>query len=121
MKRQTVLADAKRNMSQPGYAIFQHLVEWLASRDVPTTYEPVGRAVGLPWEHNCLGGYLGEISEYTHEKYGFLISAIVHSAGTAEPGNGFPQVAWDLGVRINSPLWYEQERVRMAKWAKSLL
>jgi hypothetical protein len=120
MEKQKVLEEARKVLSPISFAVFDHLLEWLRQHDTPTAYEPVGLAVGLPHQHDNLDEYLGEITEYTHEKYQFLLSAIVHRAGKGEPGPGFPLLAWALNVRINSPLWYEQERMRMSEWARGL-
>ena len=121
MQKQTVLNHAKKNLSSIEYDIFAYLLEHLKVQGLPTTYMPVGLHVGLPWEHDCLGGYLANVTVYTHERYGFMLSSMVHVAGTKEPGKGFPLFAWHRGVRINSPLWYEQELTKMIDWARNLV
>lgn len=121
MKLQTVLSKARKELDPIPYQMFEFLIERLRKEGLPTNYEPVGRHVGLPWQHDNLGPHLAAATEYTHEQYDFLISSMVHVLGTGEPGNGFAMFAWtDLGVRIDSKLWYDQELQKMVGWARSL-
>lgn len=121
MKKQAVLTDARKGLQPIPYRVFEYLLDRLIVEGLPVTYEPVGRHVGLPWQHDSLGSPLAEVSDYTFETFGFMMSAMVHVSGMGEPGNGFPLWAWnEHDVRINSPLWYQQELDRMVKWARAL-
>lgn len=120
MQKQTVYSHAQKKLDPISYRLFVYLVERLRTVGLPTTYEPVGTHLGVAWHHNALGPYLASVTRYTLEQYDFLLSAIVHAAGTGQPGDGFPVFAWELGVRINSPLWYDQELQKMTAWATAL-
>lgn len=120
MKKSQVLSHAKKNLGVVEYEIFKFLLEHLVKNGCATTYKPVGIHVGRSWEHSCLGSELEAVTIYTHKKYGFLISSMVHVSGTGQAGAGFPYLAADLGVRINSKIWYNQEISKMTAWARSL-
>jgi hypothetical protein len=126
MKKQTVIKEARANLRPIEFQIFQHLLDYVIRNRTHTTYEPVGSAIGIPHNHSCMSEFLGNISNFTKEKYDFLFSVLVYSSANQNPatgpgpGPGFANLAWDHGISISSPSWYEQEKNRIIRWADRL-
>lgn len=59
---------------------------------------PIGLSTTVPSDRTLIGKILGAISSDTDEKYGFLLTVLVHrkTSGTTQPGPGFFDLASSL-------------------------
>ena len=101
-------------------AIFRELVG-LGLKKTVCTYQYMGERVGIPYQHDAMGEFLGEISEYFYENYGVLITVLIVKSDTGKPGDGLANLAWNLNhPNINNPNFYQTERDATFKLLKKL-
>jgi len=88
-------------------AVQKQLKTYVKKGRVPIFYEPVMSPIGLNWQipadRTRIGKILGAVSRRTHEEDGVLLTVIVHRkrAGTTSPGDGFFNLATNLGYNFN--------------------
>ena len=80
-----------------------YLIE-VALKGQTTTYEPVMATIGLPTRsppnRARIGAILGEISEESFLKHGFLLSALVFNKALGRPSDSFYGLADWLGCEV---------------------
>ena len=96
-------------------AVFKEMVK-VALAEQTCSYQHIGSLVGIPHEHDSLGRYMGEISEWFYERHGVLPTVLIVRSDTGKPGDGFPHLAWELKhPDVHNPNFYSDETKRTWK------
>lgn len=86
--------------------------------DQTISYRSMGESLGISWEHNNLGSYMGEISEWSFNNYGVLLSALIVKSSdkeVREPSTGFMELAWELKHPSVNDVTFVQDEIKRAQ------
>ena len=75
-------------------------LEELASAGKTDYYSRFGKRFGYHGRSRALAEELGKCSDYSHKKYGLMITALITRKGTNNPGEGFFWCANTLGENV---------------------
>ena len=85
----------------------------------------MGELLGVPWEHNLLGPYMEEVSKWSYDKHGVLLSALIVVSSDKEqrePSTGFLELAWHLKhPKVRDATFVQDEIKRAQALSRKLL
>ncbi|HGH6166221.1 TPA: hypothetical protein ACJL1A_000278 [Neisseria meningitidis] len=98
----------------------KYLIEKVAKLGNDITYGNLALAIktiDIPAYGDAMSNFLDEMSRSTYDAHGFMLSALVVSQKTGEPGKGFWILAKELnGEQKSWGYWYRNEKKKI--WEK---
>jgi len=105
----------------PTLALYNFLIQKAKAKSI-SNYTEAGALVGLEAHDPTFWNMLAEVSEYSHQEYGVLLSVLVVNFKSGFPGGSFFDLANSLkGVKIRDKLRFfceEYTRCHKTDWGK---